>query len=131
LVELDNYILLPEVVWNKLVAIYHGGPPIERIYPKIYRSLIVKAFLNEDCKFSFKIKKFSKTSTFNIEDIATETEKQWRPYYKYPGKNNWMLLPTNRAARDEIFNSIRTYLVFVRPDLEEEFKDKFNILTTK
>lgn len=33
------------------MLVYHGGPPIERIYPEIYRRYILKVMLNVNGKF--------------------------------------------------------------------------------
>ena len=41
-----------------------------------------------------------------------------------------MVLPENPAEQEEIFNSIKTYVVFVAPDLEERFKENYNIIKT-
>ena len=70
LVELDNYICLPETIWNRLVAIYHGGPPIQRTYPKIYHNFIIKASLTEDAKFYYRTLKYSKIEDFEVRRLA-------------------------------------------------------------
>jgi hypothetical protein len=36
------------------VAIYNGGPAIERIYPKIYYNVIIKVSVNERGRFVCK-----------------------------------------------------------------------------
>ena len=96
----DNYICLPEKIWSKLVAIYHGGPPIQRYYPKIYNSLICKATLSDDCKFYYRLKRYSKGDNFRLRDVATNREINDRPYYKYSGRTNWTLLPSNTKEQN-------------------------------
>ncbi len=50
--EFNNYVCLPEWVWSRIVAIYHGGPPIERIFPQIYSNTVIRVKLNSSAKFA-------------------------------------------------------------------------------
>ena len=126
-VELSNYICVPEYVWSQLIAIYQGGPPIERNYPKIYLNMIVKVQLNEENKFvPRKFKKYARKGFGAKEDIrdkaSTKEHNEKRvPYYKYPGKNNWLLVPEKIEEQDEIFSCPKTFLVFVPRRLQRDF----------
>lgn len=93
LVEEDNIICVPEKIWNKLVLIYHGGPPIERTYPEIYRRFVLQAEVNEDGKFvPKKLKKMINREGGHIQNLLIERSKASEPYYKHPGELNWKRL---------------------------------------
>jgi hypothetical protein len=51
MVQFQNYICVKEEVWRRMVAIYNGGPAIERVYPKIYYNVIVKVTVQASGRF--------------------------------------------------------------------------------
>ena len=122
LIELNNYICVPEEVWNKLVTIYHGGPAIQRIYPQIYYNTILQVEMGQDGKFLPKktVKDTNKHKS-TVGEFQRSAEIDFLCYYKYPGKYNWTRLNNLTAESKDIFNCPRTYLVFVPPNVAEYF----------
>lgn len=90
-----NFVCLSEAVWVRLVALYRGGPPIERIYPKIYDNTILKVFLDSFGKFiPKKMERYTSTDYKFVIEYANDFEEENRClcFYKYPGKSNWIHL---------------------------------------
>lgn len=63
----------------------------------------------------------------NFDALVTTRDKNWLPYYKYPGKSNWMRLEEDPTTYDDVFNYPRIYLVMVPPGLEKKFLENYNI----
>ena len=78
-----------------------------------------------------RIIKHSKPEKIDLLELAMGYESKWQGYYKYPGRSNWEKLPHSLSAQNEVFNSIKTFVVFVAPHLEDQFVANYNIHSTK
>lgn len=84
---------MPEEVWSKLVAIYHGGPAIQRIYPQIYYNTVLHVEVDSDGKFlTKKPVKYTNKDKNTVGEFQRSTETHSLCYYKYPGRYNWTYL---------------------------------------
>jgi hypothetical protein len=117
-----------EEVWSKMVAIYNGGPAIERIYPKIYYNVIVKVTVQSNGKFLPRSsKKIESKERPTVSGYAAGNELTYACFYKYPGKKDWKELEDISTKSEEVFNSPRTYLAFVPKQAVGTFIALYNI----
>ena len=113
LIEHEHYICVKEEIWTKLVALYSGGPSLQRIYPRIYDNTVIQARVNSNGCFSPDPVKKSSTLKQLVYDYAGTHEKNYVPFYKPAGRNEWKKIRDRQATSEEVFSAPRTYLVFV------------------
>ena len=63
-------------------------------------------------------------------EYAVASQVECMPYYKYPGRNNWLRYQP-ASNHEDPFNCPRTYLVFVPPKLIKQFTNMYNIQEIK
>ena len=89
LIEFENYISIKEDVWSKLLAIYSGGPSIQRIYPKIYDNTVLKVKIDRDGLFMPGTEKHNSSDKKYVRDYGKGREREYACFYRCPGKNKW------------------------------------------